>query len=610
MKLLPALKFASLTLATLPFATPCSGQDKPAAPPRPPAAPMAMPRAVALALGDRRIVVDGAVEDWPAASPLLLLDTRQVSGTALRAYLGPSDLSAQAFLAWNADDLYVAVKVKDDWHRPLGGRTQGVGEIPPADNVMLTFDPGRDTRALGRDPGRSEDREFWLADVEGEGKGRVVQWDRFRGTARWADGASLAVARDQELRVTTYETRLPWREILPAGTAPDAGAIYDLQVVVNDLDEVTDIMPQTRVGWTFGTGPRIDPGLLGSFQLLAAAQGPEIELPEFPSPPLPSEDPVPGPRYWIGLYDDLRATDPVPFTPAHGDPRAALGPERLRRLETLESHLASFPRVDFLEFQQRIHRRMSRECAGIVATGLPWFWDHVLADVRRRLEAAVPERGARVFRLPQSGWLVLSKEAKFAIDPAGYGVEHMLFDVLDFVLLTDPLDMCKRNDQLLLRMLLTGKTFVTHIAFHLPSIDAAKLTLAQPGQGYDHAGLRVSVLGDRDEQGHVPLSVGYHVRWPDGLTLVHAGTAAIAEQLPREAREVELLLLSAEHVAPVAIGHKMAAKTTILDDVLVCADRPGADARVTLDAALELQASLRPHASMLLAPGESVGVSR
>ncbi|MEZ5966635.1 MAG: hypothetical protein R3F56_22550 [Planctomycetota bacterium] len=571
--------------------------------------PMEVPHSMARNLGDRRIVVDGSLEDWPRSSPLLLLDTRQVSGTAFRSYLGPSDLSAQAFLVWDTSDLYVAVKVKDDWHRPLGARTYGVDEIPPADNVMLTFDPKRDTRAYGRDLGRSDDREFWLADVPGAGKGRVVCWDRFRGTAGYVDGGALAVTRDEKLKVTTYEVRLPWSSILTADIEPAIGTILDLQVVVNDLDEVTDVMPQTRVGWTFGVGPRIDPGLFGSFVLLGDVDGPHIDLPEFPSPPPAKEDPVPGPRYWVEFYEQLRATEPKPYEAADGDPRVALG-ARLRALETLESHVAAFPRVDFLEFQQRIHRRMSRECAGIVATGLPYFWNYVLADVRRRVEAATPEAGFVLFRLPQGGWIVLSKQAKFAIDPAGYGVEHLFYEVLDFVLLTSPLDSTKRNDQLLVRMLLTGRTLATHIGFHLPAIEAGKLAIAEVGQGYDTKGLRISVLGDKDADGNLPLSVGYHVRWPDGVVLVHSGKSSVASQAPRDGGDVDLLILSADHVAPVAAAHGFAPKLTVLDDVLTCSTRPGGHGRITLEQAFDLQSNLRANRSVIVGPGELLRVSR
>src|SRR5690606_27336556 len=110
------------------------------------------------------------------------------------------------------------------------------------------------------------------------------------------------------------------------------------------------------------------------------------------------------------------------------------------------------PRVDFLEFQQRIHRRMNRECAGIVARGVPYFWESVLEGAIRRIAVDPPERGFRIHRLPQSGWIVRSKAATFAIDPAGYGLDHRVFDLLDFVLLTRPREMTERNDQLLLRM--------------------------------------------------------------------------------------------------------------------------------------------------------------
>ena len=40
---------------------------------------------------------------------------------------------------------------------------------------------------------------------------------------------------------------------------PERQLLFDL----NDFDETTDGMAQTRIGWTFGLGPVVDPGLLG-----------------------------------------------------------------------------------------------------------------------------------------------------------------------------------------------------------------------------------------------------------------------------------------------------------------------------------------------------------
>ncbi len=597
-------------LLSLCLAAVAQGDDPPKPQERMPAEPMPIPVGMARALGERRIVIDGGLEDWPATSPVLLLDTRQLSGTAMQAYRGPSDLATQLFFAWDAEDLYVAAKVRDDWHRPLGARVQGVAEIPPADSILLTFDPKRDTRALGRDLGREDDREFWLAQVDGAGAGRVVLWDRFRGKARECEGGRLALVRDDKLGVTTYEARLPWAEILPPGSKSMANLPLDMQVVVNDLDEVTDIMPQTRIGWTFGTGPRIDPGVFGTLFLLPDAEEGEIHLPPVPPRTRLADDPVPGPRYWVEFHDRLRETAPQIFHAEQGDPRAALSEPRRRVLTTLDEHLGGFPRVDFLEFQYRIHRRMRRETAGIVATGLPYFWDHAMADVRRRLDAPPPEHGFRLLRLPQSGWVVVSRQAVFAIDPAGHGLEQLLFEKLDFVLLTDPLDACKRNDQLLIRMLATGRAFVTHIAFHLPALDTGKLNLAEPGREYPQKDLRIAVLGDRDDKGNVTTSIGYVVRWPDGTTLALAGLFARADQIPQDLRDVDALILSAEHITPPLAGQRVAAKLTILDDILQCARRAGGEGRVDLEGAFELQGNLRPHDSVILAPGDALDIHR
>src|SRR6185503_17551108 len=114
---------------------------------------------------------------------------------------GPNDASGVVFMLWDPEALYVACAIKDEWHRPLDAGTLLLTEIPAADSVVLTFDPERNTRSLGNDPGRREDREFWLADSAGR---EVVLWDRLRGTARVLDGntARSVVLHDKEQGIT------------------------------------------------------------------------------------------------------------------------------------------------------------------------------------------------------------------------------------------------------------------------------------------------------------------------------------------------------------------------------------------------------------------------
>jgi hypothetical protein len=142
---------------------------------------MPIPGTVILKLAKgKRIVVDGSLAEWPeAVMPVAvnLLDTRQVSGSWLGAYnkkLQHRDISGRVFLTWDGEGLYVGAKVLDDWHRPLGRKGARLNEIPPADALMLTIDPDRNTRSLGPDDGRQEDQEFWLSDVEGQGRRMVA----------------------------------------------------------------------------------------------------------------------------------------------------------------------------------------------------------------------------------------------------------------------------------------------------------------------------------------------------------------------------------------------------------------------------------------------------
>lgn len=574
--------------------------------------PLPIPRAVALARGEGRIVVDGSLQDWPSLPPIPLDDVRQVSGTAPGVFRSLDDLAGKLFVLWDADDLYVAARVLDDWHIALRKDTPRNSEIPPADSLLVTIDPLRDTQAFGFDPGRSEDVEFWLGEVEGQER-RVVKWDRFRGQARHADGAVAIVTHDEEARITTYEARIPWREILPHGHAAHAGMVVDAQFVLSDYDEPTDPLPQTRIGWNFGMGPRIDHWLLGSLMLLDApadgADVTELRLPEFPPPAKRDEVRILDQAGWIGLKTRLDREPAVLVTPEVPDPAFAGGSERHDALVELERRVAEHPRVDFLEFQQRIHRRMTRECAGIVRQGLPYFWDSVLDGMVRRAAAAPPESGMRLFRLPQGGWLVRSEAATFAIDPAGFRLDHELLEQLDFVLLTRPLEITERNDQLLARMAATRppKPVFTHVALHLPGLDVREVPLVVPGSTYDAGEVEVRVLGEADEEnGLVPRSVGYHVIWPDGTDLVASGSDLQEELVRPEGGGLDVLILSARHPRARIVGQRVDAEVTVLDDVLECAVYPGALARVPLQHAWQLQEELRPRASLLMAPGESV----
>ncbi len=571
-----------------------------------PARPLPVPKIVA-PKRTSRIDVDGSLDDWPTVQPIQLSDPLQISGSALGAWRGPSDLAAVAFVTWDDKYLWFGAKVRDDWHRPLGPSAATMTEIPPADGIMLTIDPDRDTRALGNDPGRREDREYWFAEVVQQGH-EVVHWDRLRGTARFVDGANLVVLRDPREQMTTYEARLPWTDILPPGRTPSPRMVFDMQIVVDDFDEVTDTMPQTRIGWTFGCGPRIDPGLFGSVMLVEELVAGEA-LPEFPSPPTQKEDPVPPRAWWVRLAERLRTAPPRATAADTGAAEELAPPTRLQALRDLEDQLAAFPRTDFLQYQYRIHRRMRRETDGIAASGLPYFWQHVLNDVKQRIAEPAPEKGFRLFRLPQGGWIVRSATANFAIDAAGLDIEQHVWGAIDFTLSTSPLDASKRNDQLLIRQAAAKRTMYMHVAVHLPGLDASTVPLVDVGGTYTTSGLKVDVVGRKDEEGRVTSTIGYRITWPDGAVLWVTSLAPPPDEVGADLK-TDVLLLSPRNADAAAYVARTRPALVVFDDVLQCASWFGASGRVPLQDAFSLQNSLRPVPTVILGPGESIDSPR
>ncbi|MFN7590940.1 MAG: hypothetical protein ACK501_15330 [Planctomycetota bacterium] len=588
----------------LSFAAALQAQGPPASPQQPRPEPMLLPQVLVLPRGATELQIDGSLRDWPELPAVRMDDTRQVSGTASGAYRGGKDLSGVAFLLWDDDALYFGMAVQDDWHRPLDKASLQLVEVPVADSVLLSFDPARDTRANGPDPGRIEDRDFWLADQAAR---QLVQWDRLRGTARVLEGddGRAVVLHDKEQGITSYEARIPWKEILPVGRKPAVGSVVDLQIVVNDFDESTDSMPQTRIGLTFGCSPIVDPGLYASMMLVADAAALQGAVPQFPPKPASAEPPAKPKEYWADLTARL-----LQFPPAIYDgstsPADCGGSRRLAVLEEIDGHCAQWPRIDLLEFHQRIHRRMNREVAGFTARGLPSWWRARLVSVSKNAEDDVPAGAVRLFRLPTGGWLFRSARGNFVVDPAGADIPDALWGGAQFCVLTQPLDMTRRQDQLLLGMFAAEppRPVYTHIAFHLPTVGMDKMPLAELGKSYGAAtGMQVHALGEAQADGQVPWSCSYRIDVPNGPRVLLAGPTLRAKDAAVGVA-IDVMVASPRNPELPAIVVAAKPRLVVIDDAFECQSMPQLD-RMTLRQLHAVQQQLRPTPSLILAPGES-----
>jgi hypothetical protein len=568
---------------------------------------MLLPQAVVLPVGDRKIDIDGSLIDWPKLPAMQLNDPRQLSGTRHGAWYGRADASAVVFMMWGEEGLYIACTALDQWHRELDAKTLALTEIPAADSLVLSFDPDRNTRANGPDPGRREDREFWLAD---ETAREVVQWDRLRGAARMLPRpARMVVLHDKEQGLTTYEALIPWPEILPPGKQPQVGKSIDLQMILNDFDEVTDSMPQTRIGWTFGMGPVVDPGLLGTIQLVGNDAPMRGIMPEFPAKPGGGEAPAEPREYWRELSAQFIQNPPAVYD-GMLTPEETGGIKRLRALEALDQHYARMPRVDNLEILQRVHRRMSREVAGLTARGLPSWWRERTHSISKQAEDAVPAGSMRLFRLPMGGWVVRCANKSFMIDAAGPDVDQWLWGAAQMCVLTQPLAMERRNDQLLLRMLMADPVHpvMTHIVFHLPVIAMEKIPLMRLGKPTSaSAGVTVRGIGTAAADGSVPFDLGYRVQASGCPDLVIVGPTTKIEDV--EAKPVGVLIASSRNRGVVEIAKKLKPGITLFDDGFL-PETNKSRPRVTMKHLHQLQRALLPLKSVVLAPGESWTVGR
>ena len=581
-------------------------QDPPALDPNAPREPMPVPVGFACLRAGRAIEVDGSLVDWPELPAIDMQDVRQISGTSGGAWRSQADCAAVAFLMWDGDHLWFAATVKDEWHRALDPNTISLLETPVADCVLLSIDPLRNTRSFGPDTGRADDIEFWLSE---ESSHEVMSWDRYRGTARVLDDARLVVSHDREHGITTYEAQLPWKQLLPLGVEPKPGTVFDMQIVVNDFDESTDPMPQTRIGWTFGCGVGADAALFGSVLLMDDDGALKGGLPQVPPRAAVALDARLEPRFWKDLSDRLSGLPPAVHD-GNKAPEASGSLARFDLLTKLDHEISRHPRVDFVEFCQRVHRRMSREVAAAEQRGLPHFW-RLRSDVLARAATEpTPKRGFVISSLPQGGWLVRTERLSLLVDPSGSDIATRYWAGAEFVLLTEPLDMSRRNDQLLLRMAdaKQQRPFYAHIAFHLPRLLMAEMPLIKPGETVRQSnGAEIQALGEKREDGQVTVGMGYRVDLPGPHRVVFVGPTLRPQDLP--AGRIDALVLSPRNPRALEIARAAAPDLVVVEDGFRCFLLPNVD-RVDLRSLFALQKELLPLPSVLLAPGESWAISR
>ena len=165
--------------------------------------------------------LDGRLDDWPALPQVVMADASDwhPAASEYATYSGPEDISAEVRLAWDNQNLYVAIQTRDD----NLVRVKSASEIDHGDSVVL---------ALAAE-GSQDLNQFVIALL----KGTSLVWRsdpaaaagemKLIGRAIWARADEGGAWR------VTYELSIPWSEL--SGLRPLAGG--KLTVTVSACDD-------------------------------------------------------------------------------------------------------------------------------------------------------------------------------------------------------------------------------------------------------------------------------------------------------------------------------------------------------------------------------------
>ncbi|MDI4647439.1 S-layer homology domain-containing protein [Cohnella hashimotonis] len=221
--------------------------------------------------------IDGVISagEWSGAMRINLNTPDQVQEMA--DWGGVDDMSAQAYVKWDASKLYFAVDVTDDVQR----QTATDDGIWAGDGIQLAFDPAR---ADGIGSMGNHEIGFALSD---DHEVQSWRWTAIAGKQPGEfDGADTRIVRDEATKHTIYETAIPWNELLAEGAAVQPGDRFGFSFLINEDDG------QGRDGWMEymgGIGLTKDPMYYGDLVLAPAPSPPPAS--STPSGATPSPEP-------------------------------------------------------------------------------------------------------------------------------------------------------------------------------------------------------------------------------------------------------------------------------------------------------------------------------
>ena len=185
-----------------------------------------------------KVTLDGDLGDWRDATTFTLDDIHFINMAATGKKLlwnGPKDLSAQFFIKWDNDALYLAALVHDDDH------------IQNANDQMMWSQDILHTAFWIQEQGKPDARfEFGFGAYAD--RDHVVKFMNSAGDSAGPD-VQFKSKVDRGAGTCVYEVVIPWARLAPF--APQSGKNFRFSFVVCDADSQLG-KGYNYLGWTHG----------------------------------------------------------------------------------------------------------------------------------------------------------------------------------------------------------------------------------------------------------------------------------------------------------------------------------------------------------------------